>query len=95
MNRDDLVDVALDLTERDLILEHTFVDSDLERRLEPAEVGSGGRVIVRLTPDDLGRLLEFIAAEANHTTDEKLERRLEAIYDRPADEESGLDLEDD
>jgi hypothetical protein len=66
--------------ERGFLLD-TLIDIDKEvedklRAVPPAESK------VMLTLDELDLLAGSIAAEANHTEDKKLERRLERIYDR-------------
>ena len=57
------IDFALTRQERDVVLERTFLDTDLEKRLRLAVV-SGSRLIVNLTLDDADELAGFVAAEA-------------------------------
>ncbi len=45
--------------------------------------------------EDLDLLLEFIAAEINHTEDADLEKELVEIYDRLSDIESDYELMED
>lgn len=42
----------------------------------------GGKLIVKYSLDELDELLGYIAAEANHAENEKLERDLDRLYDR-------------
>ena len=75
--------VELVLTEREkqLIVEHTFADPDLTKKLEIAET-RGSKIVARYTLDDLDQLAEFVAAEANHCKDKKLQKELYALFDR-------------
>lgn len=59
--------VAFTLTrhERDLIVERTFVDAEIEERLRNARA-SGSDLIVDLTLDDVDDLAGHVAAQANH-----------------------------
>jgi len=74
----DRVPVRLSARERDLILDHTFIDPELERRIR---VGSAeeASVTVRLTLDEL---IGHVAAQANHCSDARLRTRLNNLYDR-------------
>jgi hypothetical protein len=69
--------VSLELTERerDLIMKHTFADSDLTDRLRILP-SPGRRPFYRFTLDDLDELAGYVAAEANHTKIKKLEKEL-------------------
>ena len=80
------VPVRLSPLQRDLILEHAFIDPELEQRLRVAEA-EGGSIIARLTLDDIDELLGAVAAEANHSKDARLEKRLDTIYERLRDVE--------
>ena len=73
------VEVGFSPRERVLVLEHTFTGPDLTTTLRRAQLGSG-RYVVRYTLNDLDELLGFVAAEANHSTDKKLRRELDALY---------------
>jgi len=78
--------------DRDLILDHTLVDGDLRARVETAIETSAERVMIRLTPDDLNDLLEWIAAAANHAETRELEKTLDTLYDRLQRVEDSLDV---
>ena len=78
------VPVRLSPVQRDLILEHAFIDPELEQRLRVAEA-DGASIIARLTLDDIDELLGSIAAEANHSKDARLRKRLDTIYERLRD----------
>src|SRR5947209_4686324 len=73
------VEVRFSPRERVLVLEHTFTGPDLTTTLRRAQLESG-RYVVRYTLNDLDELLGFVAAEANHSTDKKLRRELDALY---------------
>jgi len=73
------IEVRFSPRERVLVLEHTFTGPDLTTTLRRAQLESG-RYVVRYTLNDLDELLGFVAAEANHSTDKKLRRELDALY---------------
>jgi hypothetical protein len=75
------VALRLSLAERDLVLEHAFLDEEAERALRMAAV-EGSKISARMTLDDLEELLGAIAAEANHAKSRRLQERLDAIYDK-------------
>ena len=74
------VKVRLTPRERELILAHTFAGPNLTKRLRLAEV-AGTRLTVDYTLDDLDELVGFIAAEANHAEDARLQHELDALYE--------------
>lgn len=76
-----LIECELSDRERTLILDHTFAGPNLTDKLENAET-RGGKLIVKYSLDELDELLGYIAAEANHTENEKLERDLDRLYGR-------------
>jgi repressor LexA len=78
-----LVDVRLTPQERDLILERTLIDNEMERLLRGA-TPRGSNVVVRLTLDDVADLAGHVAAEANHCSEPRVRRALDAVYDRLA-----------
>ena len=67
--------------ERQLVLDHTFAGPDLTAALRRAQL-TKGRHVVRYTLGDLDELLGYVAAEANHATDRKLRKELDALYAR-------------
>jgi hypothetical protein len=73
----------LTLQERDLIIERTFIDAQMEERLRAA-APLRSRLIVQLTLDEVDDLAGHVAAEANHCVDLRVRRALEAVYDRLA-----------
>jgi len=77
------VDFRLTLQERDLIIERTFIDAEMEERLRAAP-RLGSRLIVQLTLDDVDGLAGHVAAEANYCAAPRVRRALEAVYDRLA-----------
>ncbi len=78
---DEKIPVPFSFEERDLILAETFIDRSMERAFRLAEV-KGARVIVPLSLSDIEDLMGHIAATANHTDDRKLERKLDAVWER-------------
>jgi hypothetical protein len=73
------VPLALKLTQRDLIVEHTMVGPELTDALTIAEI-KNGRIIVHYTLDDLEELAGYVAAEANHAKDKKLQKHLDVVF---------------
>jgi repressor LexA len=76
-----LVDVRLAPQERDLILERTLIDEETEGHLRGA-TARGSNLVVRLTLDDIDDLAGHVAAEANHCSEPRVRRVLDAVYDR-------------
>lgn len=77
------VPLELSVRERELILKHTFADEDLTGRLRIVP-GSGERPVYRFTLDDLEELAGYVAAEAHHAKDKKLEKELRRLAARIA-----------
>ena len=67
--------------QRDLILERTMLDSEIEKRLRDA-TAMGSKIAVELTLDDIDDLLGCVAAEANHSDDGKVRRLLDPVCDQ-------------
>src|SRR5947208_9029220 len=67
--------------ERKLILDHTFIGGDLERRIRVA-TADGPAVVIALDLDDLEDLLEHVAAEANHSKDRSVAKHLSRLHER-------------
>lgn len=88
--------VAFRLTrpERDLIVERTIVDAEIEGRLRNAR-SSGSDLIVDLALDDVDDLAGHVAAEANHCSEPRVRRVLDAVYDRLANVEDTFTDEGD
>ena len=75
------IEIKFTTQERDLIIDHTFTGPDLTKRLQIAEI-KGTRLIVKYSIYDLDELIGFIAAEANHTDDKKIQKKLDKLYDK-------------
>lgn len=73
--------LPLELTdrERDLILNHSFAEEDLTRRLRVVPP-PGQPTVVRYTLDELDDLGGYVASESNHSKDRRLQREWRAIY---------------
>jgi hypothetical protein len=78
---DSPIEVLFTVRERELVLAHTFAGPNLTERLQLAMV-AGTKLAVTYSLDDLDELLGYIAAEANHTEDERLQGELDALYER-------------
>jgi len=88
------VPLELNERERELIEHHTFADEELTNRLRVVPK-LGERPIFRFTLDDLDELAGFIAAEANHARDKKLQKELDRLCDRVQATLDGYSDEDD
>ncbi len=75
------VEVGFKPRERQLVLDHTFAGPELTSALRRAHLVDG-RHVVRYALGDLDELLGYVAAEANHSTDKKVRRELDALYAR-------------
>ncbi len=86
--------VPLELNEREReLIQNTFADDDLTGRLRVLPK-TGDRPIFRFTLDDLDELAGFVAFEANHAKNKKLQKewdhfggRIEAILERYTDQD--------
>lgn len=67
--------------DRQLVLDYTFAGPELRAALRRAQLVDG-RHVVRYTLGDLDEPLGYVAAEANHATDKKLRKELDAFYAR-------------
>ena len=75
------VEVLFTPDERSLVLDHTFAGPDLTDRLHMAPM-KGAKLAVRYTLDALDELMGYVAAEANHSEDMKLQEKLDALFER-------------
>ena len=75
------IKIKLTIEERDLIISHTFADDFLTQRLRDAETNEK-QIKVTFTLEELDDLAGFIAAEANHSEDKKLVKKLDDLYDK-------------
>jgi len=75
------IEIKFTPQEKDLIIDHTFADPGLTKRLKIAEI-KGKHLIAKYSIQDLDDLLGFIAAEANHTDDKKIGKKLDRIFER-------------
>ena len=75
INPGDRVRVKLRVRDRELLLEHTPAGPEYAERLQPVPGGSG--LVGEYTLDDLEDMLGYIAAEANHTEEAKLQKELD------------------
>jgi hypothetical protein len=78
---DEKVSLNLNGAERELILQHTFADDDLTRRLRIVP-RAGESAPYRFTLGELDDLAGYVAAEANHAKDKKLKKHLAHLFDR-------------
>jgi hypothetical protein len=74
------ITVRMTAADRGLLLEHTFADPEYANRLQagPGEV----ELVGQYSLDDLEDILGYIAAEANHTKDKRVERALNKLHER-------------
>jgi len=78
---DEKVPLTLNPRERELILEHTFADDELTAPLRIAPASDKASVY-SFTLDDLEQLMGYVAAEANHAKDKKLQKELDRLFER-------------
>lgn len=78
------VPLKLSPRERDLILEHTLADDELTAALRGMPA-SGKASVYSFTLDDLEELMGYVAAEANHAKDKKLQKELDRLFERMED----------
>jgi hypothetical protein len=83
------ITIRFTLQERDLILDHTLAGPDLTDRLRLA-IMERGQITAKYSLEDLDELLGYIAAEANHSEDERRATRLYKLYDRLSDIEASV-----
>ena len=76
--------------ERALVIDHTFAGIELIEPLEAARA-KAGKYVVRYTLDEVEELLGYVAAEANHATNKKLKKELDALFARLQDEMQSYD----
>ena len=77
----DMVALSLTSRERTLILDETYIDEDVIRRLRLASIESGQRVY-RMTVEEMEDLLDHLAFAANQSEDPKRQGELDRVYDR-------------
>ena len=70
--------VKLSIRERDIIRDKTFCDPDFAT----CSVVDGKGVRLDLSLDDIEEIQGFVAAEANHTKDSKLQKELYRLFDK-------------
>ena len=80
MRDTDLIPVRLHVEERDLILNETLAGPDLTDRMGSAKQVTDS-VVVYYSSDELENLIGYVAAEANHNPDIKIQKVLDALYD--------------
>jgi hypothetical protein len=72
------VPVKLTIRERDLIRDETFCDSNYTK----LAVVEGKDIKVDLSLDEIEDIQGYVAAEANHTKNKKLEKELDRLFDK-------------
>jgi len=75
------VPLPLSHRERELILEHTFAGDELTAPLRIASTANKTSAY-SFTLDDLEELMGYVAAEANHAKDKKLQKELDHMFAR-------------
>lgn len=75
------VPLMLSQRERELILENTLADDELTAALRDMPASSKASVYF-FTLDDLEELMGYVAAEANHAKDKKLQKELDRLFAR-------------
>ncbi|MBZ5629584.1 MAG: hypothetical protein LAO06_12040 [Acidobacteriia bacterium] len=75
------VPLKLSARARELILEHTFADDELTAPLRVAPTANK-LAVYAFTLDDWEELAGYVAAEANHAKDKKLQKELDQLFAR-------------
>lgn len=75
------IPIRLTDRERKLILDHTFIGGDLDRRVRIA-TANGPVVIIPLDLDELDELLGHVAAGATHSKDPRVAKHLSRVHER-------------
>lgn len=75
------VPLKLSKQECELILEHTLADDELTVPLRVAPTANQTSVY-SFTLDDLEEMAGYVAAEANHAQDKKLQKQLDRLFTR-------------
>ena len=70
--------VKLTVRERDLILDETFCDPGYLKMA----VADNRSIKLEWSLDDIEDIQGFVAAEANHTENKKLEKELDRLFDK-------------
>ena len=78
---DQKVPLELSSRERELILQHTFAGDELTGSLRIVPTSREASVYY-FTLDDLEELAGYVAAEANHAKDKKLQQELDRLFAR-------------
>lgn len=76
--------LKLSARERELILEHTLADDELTAALRGMPASSKASVYF-FTLDDLEELMGYVAGEASHAKDKKLQKELDRLFERMED----------
>jgi hypothetical protein len=87
------IPIKLSISQRDLILEYTFIEAEYIDLLESATLQSG-HLTLEITLEDIDTILGHIAASENHAEDKELETRLDNLYDYLSDIESSYVIVD-
>ncbi len=80
---DEKVLLGLNDREQELILRHSFAGEELMGRLRIVP-RPGESPVYRFTLDDLDELAGYVAAEANHAKDKKVQKEWDRLYARIA-----------
>jgi len=70
--------VKLTLRERDLIRDETFCDPDFAK----FSVVEGKGLKIEMSLDDIEEIQGYVAAEANHTENKKLQKELDLLFNK-------------
>lgn len=75
------VTIVLTRRERDLIAQHTFADPDYSKRFT-LNKKNPTTLSARFSAEELDDLLGYVAAEANHSKSKRLQKELDALYEK-------------
>ena len=77
---DERIELSFSQSEKELLVEHTFADSAYWQRFR--ETLGNKKLVADFTLGELEDIVGYVAAEANHTEDKGLQRKMYALFDR-------------
>lgn len=77
------IEIKLTIKERDLIINKTMADSALIKKLKIVDIKEK-YIKVSFSLEEIDEIAGFIAAEANHIKDKKLQNQLDKLYEKLA-----------
>lgn len=86
---EDRIEVRMSARDRELLVDHTFADPEYAERLRA--IPGRSEYLGGYTLNDLEDILGYIAAEANHCENRKLQKELHGLFDRLSELQQSYD----